>query len=151
MLSLTKISEMTSSSTEPIPKQGDKEICLKWALTGQCSNKCARSAAHLRYQTETNITRPSIPTWTAAEFPSRSEMANEPSSLLSSTPTSLSLLSRSPSMAKHPTNHITWGGASWCQRGLARGRPNPYPLTHPSLLHINSILRSTHRYPPGQR
>ena len=49
-----KISEMTSSSTEPIPKQGDKETCLKWAPTSQCSNKCTQSAAHLRYQTKTN-------------------------------------------------------------------------------------------------
>ena len=51
---LSKISDMTSKTTEAVPKHGNKEVCLKWALTGQCSSKCARSGAHSNYTTETN-------------------------------------------------------------------------------------------------
>ena len=48
-----KISDMHKEGVA-YPKHGNIDVCLKWAVTGKCSSKCARKAAHKHYGIETN-------------------------------------------------------------------------------------------------
>ena len=45
----SKISDITKGHEDQIPKHGDSDVCLNWALKGKCSSKCARSKAHRDY------------------------------------------------------------------------------------------------------
>ena len=47
------ISAMTQGHDVTFPKQSGKEVCLTWALKGQCSRSCRRKEAHIRYNAET--------------------------------------------------------------------------------------------------
>ena len=45
----SKISDITKGHEDQIPKHGNSDVCLNWALKGKCSSKCARSQAHRDY------------------------------------------------------------------------------------------------------
>ena len=50
----SKISDITKGHEDQIPKHGDNDVCLNWALKGKCSSKCARSKAHRDYPKAVN-------------------------------------------------------------------------------------------------
>jgi len=41
--------KMMDGHEAQIPKHGGKDVCLVWALRGQCSTSCKRKDAHVRY------------------------------------------------------------------------------------------------------
>ena len=45
----TSIKSMMEGHKVSVPKQGGKEVCLTWALKGQCGRNCRRAAMHVRY------------------------------------------------------------------------------------------------------
>ena len=49
----TKVSDMISGQEAQIPKHAGQDVCLVWALKGQCSTNCSRKAQHVRYSRDT--------------------------------------------------------------------------------------------------
>ena len=49
----SSISAMTKDKDITIPKVSGNDVCLAWALKGQCTTTCKRKAAHTRYNTST--------------------------------------------------------------------------------------------------
>ena len=43
------ISDLMAGHDVAIPKQGNKEVCLSWALKGHCGRTCKRNKMHVRY------------------------------------------------------------------------------------------------------
>ena len=43
------ISQMMEGHNPTIPKYKGKEVCLTWALKGECSAGCKRKKQHVRY------------------------------------------------------------------------------------------------------
>ena len=43
------IGSMLTGHEDQIPKHGGQEVCLAWALKGQCSATCRRNRMHVRY------------------------------------------------------------------------------------------------------
>jgi hypothetical protein len=50
----TIISNMMEGKDVTIPKHSNKDVCLVWALKGECSAGCKRKAQHVRYSQATN-------------------------------------------------------------------------------------------------
>ena len=48
-----RVSDMMSGHDVAIPKHDGKDVCLVWALKGQCSTNCARKNQHVRYSRDT--------------------------------------------------------------------------------------------------
>ena len=48
------VSAMMEGHDVSVPKHGGKDVCLVWALKGQCSSSCKRKANHVRYSAATN-------------------------------------------------------------------------------------------------
>lgn len=48
------ISSMMEGKDVTIPKHAGKDVCLVWALKGECSAGCKRKAQHVRYSQATN-------------------------------------------------------------------------------------------------
>jgi len=48
-----RVSDMMSGHDVAIPKHGGKDVCLVWALKGQCSTNCSRKDQHVRYSRDT--------------------------------------------------------------------------------------------------
>ena len=44
----SSITQMMEGHTCTVPRLGDQEVCLAWALKGQCSSGCRRAAQHQR-------------------------------------------------------------------------------------------------------
>jgi hypothetical protein len=49
----TNITAMMEGKNVTIPKQGSKDVCLVWALKGECSAGCRRKEQHIRYSQTT--------------------------------------------------------------------------------------------------
>ena len=47
------ISAMQDGKDAPVPKHAQKEVCLAWALKGNCSASCKRKEAHVKYSRDT--------------------------------------------------------------------------------------------------
>jgi hypothetical protein len=45
----SKIPSMVEGHNVQIPKIGNAEVCLAWALKGECSSTCKRKNQHVRY------------------------------------------------------------------------------------------------------
>ena len=45
----TSIAQMMEGHDCTVPHHGEAEVCLAWALKGQCSQSCRRAAQHVRY------------------------------------------------------------------------------------------------------
>ena len=50
----TNISSMMEGKDVTIPKHAGKDVCLVWALKGECSAGCKRKAQHVRYSQAAN-------------------------------------------------------------------------------------------------
>lgn len=50
----TNISAMMEGHSVEIPKHSGSDVCLTWALKGECSAACRRKAQHVRYSQTTN-------------------------------------------------------------------------------------------------
>ena len=50
----TSISGMMAGKDCTIPKHGGKQVCLVWALKGECSSGCKRKDLHKRYNQTVN-------------------------------------------------------------------------------------------------
>ena len=48
------ISAMMDGRDVAIPKHAGKEVCLTWALKGECSSGCRRGEQHVPYSRSTN-------------------------------------------------------------------------------------------------
>ena len=48
-----QISSMTEGHNVTIPKHAGKDVCLVWALKGECSATCKRKGQHVRYSRNT--------------------------------------------------------------------------------------------------
>jgi hypothetical protein len=50
----SNISNMMEGKDVAIPQHSNKDVCLVWALTGECSAGCKRKAQHVRCSQATN-------------------------------------------------------------------------------------------------
>jgi hypothetical protein len=50
----SNISNMMEGKDVTIPKHSNKDVCLVWALKGECSAGCKRKTQHVRYSQATN-------------------------------------------------------------------------------------------------
>ena len=49
----SSISAMMEGKEVTIPKHANKDVCLVWALKGECSATCKRKDQHVRYSKDT--------------------------------------------------------------------------------------------------
>ena len=50
----SSITAMMDGHSPIVPKHSGKEVCLSWALKGECSASCKRGKQHVRYSRDTN-------------------------------------------------------------------------------------------------